>query len=626
MSDQHAKRAVSASAVTDKQSTFAGGLRRRWPVYRVFLTWFAIDLWRHFGGRMIAIAVTSVIGNTGQIAAFGVGLLYLRALESGETISVQGFAFSVDNSIHWLVGTTALAITILIFSGAIELWARRSCNWLAWTYSDICSRRLFERSSVSCDWPLEREDCPSDARSLTKLSFKECRLLGIGARLLAFGLLHLAGLPIAFIALAWLDVSLTLLVVMAAMIGIGPYYFLSMRGAMFRRRLERYGRKARQERRGLADRVLSTPGRIERDDADLVAAFDQGASYHFGEAFAEQRNVMEVSTFASQVVIGLALGLVIIIGGAEVLSGGGTWSGLLAFLLVLRFAGMKLIGAVRVLVSINRFYPDIRRYADIIKSFDSGAVTQERPDRALSAYTLIAHNAENSEVELEKDKPIGFLLPVPVTRPHLAILHRHLRLREKFASPANVQYDMMVERLWIAVRYRGQSVATLRTVLGFPSDLTTGALMGILQDYGFERQRAKKIADRLDCPVDARTRRNLDPNATFILSLISGELAEAQIIAAPATDLARSRKAWSKFAERIPPGTAMVAAASDLQALERVGVRQVLVSDGTHLLDVRTLAEVRDDSDLTRLMADAREASQRRADALNDDDDDEMAM
>lgn len=599
--------------------------RRRLPSYRVFVRWFVGDLWRNFGGRLIAIAVAAVIGNAGQVSAFGVGFLYLRHLETGQPIQVLGREVAVAGSVLWLIVATGLAIAILLVAAAIEFWARRNCNRLAWRYGDHCARRLFQLGSVSRDWPVEDENCPRDASQLAKLSFKEARMLGIAARLVSFGTLHLAGLPLSFAALAWLDPTLTLLVVGSAVVGVIPYYLLSMRGAMYRNRLERFGRPAMQERRGLAQRVLTASGRIGADDADLIGAFDTGASYRHGEAFAEQRNVMEASTFASQIVIALALGLVITVGGVQVLAGAGTWSGLLAFLVVLRFAGMKLIGTARVLVSINRFYPSVRRYSDLMRGFDGSADGPTEKEAGAHPPVLQCRDAAGNAVALDRTAPLGLLLPDAPIRPHLAVLYRSLRLA--VPAPAGglaAASERPLERFWLATEFKGESAASLRTVIGLDARMSTDALHRLLVAYGCQSVTAKRIANRLDCPVDGRTRRQLGANGTFLLSLIAGELAHPDVLVVDAAVLKELPEAASALRQRQPSGTALILAANEIPVLEQSGVSQTIVSNGSEVLDVRTLDEIAQDADLARLMEDARKASRSRQDGIMDDTDELM--
>jgi hypothetical protein len=471
-------------------------------------------------------------------------------------------------------------------------------------------------------------------------------MLGIAARLVSFGTLHLAGLPLSFAALAWLDPRLTMLVVASALVGVIPYYLLSMRGARYRNRLERFGAPAMDERRQIARRVMGAPGRIESDDTDLTGAFDRGASYRHGEAFAEQRNVMEASTFASQVVIALALGLVITVGGAQVLAGAGTWSGLLAFLVVLRFAGMKLIGTARVLVSINRFYPAVRRYSDLMRGFDEGVgagsdgvvgpsghpsdtddQAEDTGPRPTPAAELRCRDAAGTLVQLDRGAPIGLLLPEGLQRPHLAVLYRHLRLTT--AAPTGglaAAAGRPLQRFWLALAYAGQSAESLRRVYGLPAEVPDSDVQARLRAYGCDKNVAARIASRLDKPVDAAAQRQLGGGGAALLTLVAGEIARPDALVTDAGVLAQLPDAAAALAERLPVGTALIAAASELDALEAAGVRQALVCDGTYLLDIRTLAEIQDNADLARLMAEARKASQQRADTFDDVEDDELTI
>jgi hypothetical protein len=309
---------------------------------------------------------------------------------------------------------------------------------------------------------------------------------------------------------------------------------------------------------------------------------------------------------------------------------------------------MKLIGTARVLVSINRFYPVVRRYSDLMRGFDDGA--EARPVAAadgqlgdtgntggtaegggaqpVAAAELHCRDAGGTVVALDRGAPIGLLLPEGLQRPHLAVLYRHLRLTT--AAPTGglaAAAERPLQRFWLALAYAGQSAESLRTVFGLPADVPAAEVRARLRAYGCDKTVAARIAGRLDKPVDAAAQRQLGGGGgAALLALVAGEIARPDALVVDVGVLAQVPDAASALAERLPVGTALVAAASELDALEAAGVQQALVSDGTRLLDVRALTEIQDNADLARLMAEARKASQQRADTPDDVEDDELTM
>lgn len=556
------------------------------------MRWFVQDLARSNGKRFVGIAAGGLVGSTLQMAAFAVGYLYVVHLEQEKPVELLGEPIHLQGSLALFTASLAAAGVLLMGGAAIEYWAQRHCNLLAWRYWEHCSRRTFSLASKLADWP--SDEWLSSPSGMAAFTGRETKLLGTAARMIGLGAINVASLPIAIAMLLWLDARLAVLMLVIGLSASVAYYLLSMRGAMFRRRLERFGKPAMLERQDLARRALYAPGTIDESDPDFIAAFEQGASRRLGEAFAEQRIVLAGSKFATQAATAVALVAAIAVGGAQVLGGYGTWSALAAFLLVLKYASTKLIGTARVLVSVNRFYPTVRRYSEFLaRTHQQDEVTPDRWRTVREKLCIVI--LEGAAIELEH-RFYGLFLPEPPSRYHLAAVRAALR------PFAQMETERCTINPWFLTIYTGPSKASIRDVYGLPGDVDAGDLACRLQAYGVGKSRSRRIAGRLDQELAKGGSSQLRPIDAFALSAAAAALGGADVVVADAAGIPEEAEVRSTALSALAADFGHVFLASDEAfAFMRLDVSEVFLSDGRQILDHKFRNDIEQDRQVGRI-------------------------
>ncbi len=115
--------------------------------YSEVIPWLFKDIFSHFFIRLIAISLGSFIGSAGYVGAFGIGYIYIKAVQSGKMPENLTLGVLPEAPEQLLVFVIPAIGGVLIFAAILELWSRRQVNWIAWKYGDLCSTRVI--SSVS---------------------------------------------------------------------------------------------------------------------------------------------------------------------------------------------------------------------------------------------------------------------------------------------------------------------------------------------------------------------------------------------------------------------------------------------------------------------------------------------
>ena len=126
----------------------------------------------------------------------------------------------------------------------------------------------------------------------------------------------------------------------------------------------KFGPFSRRERSDLVERSIYGFGLVDRTDPQMVSAFENGATYKFGKAFAGRRNMIEAAAFINKVLIGIVFSI-IVFSQSEINKvrwiGQRFWSARNYSIIC-----GKLTDA-RSFISVNRFYPNVSEYRSFIK-------------------------------------------------------------------------------------------------------------------------------------------------------------------------------------------------------------------------------------------------------------------
>ena len=325
--------------------------------YQEVVSWLVRDAHWRFRKDFILALIFSGASLVLQFGALAVLYYYLRAAERAVPLTIAGR--SIEPSSLALLLITAVAVLILLGSGIVlNYLGRIRALFLGRSYEEFCSRRAIElinsRGQSTIGIP-ERRAIHNDSRICGRVAtILVAAVLPMLFALVATGVLFVTD-PIVTL---WL----TLLVLLAS-----PFlYWVNVRGARFTQLMERTSIPAVLMKRSL----VSSDKRSGAGEGGLVSAFRSGPLKQNLDAYVGRRRAVEESGLVTGILMSLALVLILAQQGHQILATGKGLSSLAVYLITLRLQLTNLTKTMRVLTSVNRFYPQIARHRRFLLGID----------------------------------------------------------------------------------------------------------------------------------------------------------------------------------------------------------------------------------------------------------------
>ena len=340
---------VSTSAGPRLLWNFGATLAR----YKDVAGWLLRDAYFRFRRDFIAVLMLSGASLGLQFAALGVIYYYLRAVESEAPVDIVGRTFEPQASFPLLL--MAAAAVLLLFGGGIVLGylGRVRALTLSRAYEEFCSKRAIalvnERAKPNIGIPERRA------------IHRESRVCGIVARILINAVVPALFVIVATGILLYTDPTVTLWLGLLVAMAAPLLYWVSVRGARFTQLMERTSARAALAKRTLVSKDHGTrPTAV--DDPELERAFAGGPLKKNLDAYVGRRRAVEESGLVTGLLMAAALVLILAQQGGQILVTGKGLSSLAIYLITLRIQLTNLSKTMRVLTSVNRFYPQIARH------------------------------------------------------------------------------------------------------------------------------------------------------------------------------------------------------------------------------------------------------------------------
>ena len=340
-----------------KQIAFLPKVWRQGRNYFSLVGWL---LYTAFKGRTwkLAIAVgLSLLGLAAQGAAIFVVYWYGRQMEKGGSYSVPlvHIDMNLKEQPEWLWAIVIFSTSFFILSAALLYMSRRqvlnivqehyaaTLEQLALLTNRLPDARVKLASSLFVDYGFGGIATGARRGTLivvTSASTITALVGGLGAAFFLFRI----------------DLPLTLLIIVSAGVAALLLYPLTIRGVASAKLREKAQEAFRVEFKQLVEKRLA---------AEPVTSFK--AAEGLADAYLMRRRVLTELIFAIEVGITVILGLVVYYMASQALAGREQWAIFIAYIGALRMTLNGGAQAVRALASISRYYPQIVRYALLVK-------------------------------------------------------------------------------------------------------------------------------------------------------------------------------------------------------------------------------------------------------------------
>jgi hypothetical protein len=222
------------------------------------------------------------------------------------------------------------------------------------------------------------------------------------------------------------------------------------------------------------------------------------------------------SQFVSNILFAVAIFMIFLTLGLNIITEGKGWGKLIIYLIALRYVLVNLKQLSKNITSINRFYPQIRRYFQFIQNTGTPSIDGEKLPES---YTIVVNgNPIEGSLEswnLSKGSCVGLISPVTLNRYTLAFLTDSLLWKSPDAA------RNALGSMWFTTsQYGCLPGRPLRESLGFPPGYKWQNLLNGMKGTGLEGRLKEKLPQDLEKPVSPDTWNQVDPDLKYSLVLL----------------------------------------------------------------------------------------------------------
>lgn len=320
--------------------------------------------------------MASAFGLLSQISAFAIVFYYINHIGSGELIKIDFWntelIFEPRSSLHLLVFVSSVVLLFLVISALLIFYSRSLSIRLSRLYNEHCIHSILSNLGGANvpRYTKDQIDVFND-KYFQRMLISDARICGRVLRLVLTLAFPILALIVSFSVLVYLDVFLTCIIFAAMSL------YLVIQGNI-----------SKQASHTSSVFEVHTPAASKKiiDFFNITKLTQLGFSanlnsqkdiFNFSpfkkqfDAYEARRRYVEYSRLVSGIFIAIILGLITLIMGERILANKSGWGELIIFVVALRAAMMNLQPVFNQITSINRFYPQLRRYYNFINSYPS---------------------------------------------------------------------------------------------------------------------------------------------------------------------------------------------------------------------------------------------------------------
>ncbi|MCA9366406.1 ABC transporter ATP-binding protein [Candidatus Kaiserbacteria bacterium] len=505
--------------------------------YAVFIRWLLSDsLWRE-KSLTVAVLVSSVMGVGFQIAVFGLVVIYAGHFASGESISLVGYSIDPRTSLELLAGGSLAVVLLLSFSALFIYYSQCTILRMSREYEEFCTKRVFQLLGQKGSLDFRSVSGEEGEPNLFRLVKADSRFAGRVLRMLLPLIVPGIKLIVSIVVLVYLEGRLSIIVAGLGAVLFFYQYRVSRLGAQYSIRFEQLAPAATAEYKMLVQHCKHTLGVVVTAET-AGELFSKGPVRKQLDAYVGRLRAVENSKLVSGLFTAVVIGIILLVMGGSIIREGAGWDRLLVYVVALRFAMVSLQTVFSTITSINRFYPQVRRYFAFVRSM-AGQNRERYP--VANSYTLELGNNGVGEFldgsvhqfEIKRGVCMAMVTPLDLNRYTLA------GLCESLLSPDEPAVLGALYAASFASFNYSCPINPLRQALGLSSQATWEDLRGCFLNDEWWRLAREQLPKSLDKPIKVNQWKQVEPKLKFILSLISMRLNECSWVFIQAEGLRR---------------------------------------------------------------------------------------
>lgn len=495
--------------------------------YGTLLKWFLVDSFWRFKWLTFGILITGFFGISSQVAAIGQVLYYAKVLQRGTDIEIWHWTFKVRESLLFLVLDVFAVLFWLSFSALLIYWSRAWIVKIGVKYDAFCSQRIISLfgSKFHFDKIADSKDSISN-ETLLRSATVDPRFCNRIIRICGGGIISSITCLVALVPLFYLNPFCTAIILALLLISLLCLYKVNTSGAKHSVDFEKHARGGRIEKADILKQLSGTTIQSASGDSPLVESFQSGSIKKDLQSYWGRLIAIEYSTLVNNILLAVGMPLVFLYLGTQAIRKAGGWEGIAAYLVALRYFLVNLKQTSRMVTSVNRFYPQLRRYYLVMKALSFTEAKSVLPD----SYKIMCSgndcmNNTLPAIKLKKGDRLGLITTDSLSRYTLS------KTIDTFFSAYPGLVENVLSSAWFAASQWGYVSAPLRKCMGLPPDYHFEEIRENLECMELWTTTSRHLNDaNLDKTWTPKQWGKLGEDAKYALSLIAGMNSDSQWI------------------------------------------------------------------------------------------------
>ncbi|AQT69607.1 hypothetical protein STSP2_02801 [Anaerohalosphaera lusitana] len=482
--------------------------------YAQIAGWIAKDGLLKYKVRAAATVVAGTMSGMLQAAALGQAVYYAKLLERGNTVAFFGFYFDPRKSLVLItIASIGVLITLLV-SSLLQFFSRYQAIRINTIYEEFCVKRGIKTAANFQVLHSTNVSCPPDEKIVRRICHSDCRLAGRALRLLLWAVGPFTQLVIFVSILFYLDQIATIFAGLAALATGYFLYRINQSATADSRIYEDSGPGAATEKAQLIHQACSITqfGHVPSWYEDV---YSNGQIDVNRKAYEARLSVTERSRLVVGILSAIIIGVAIVYFGGKSIVAGTSWGALLAYIYMLKRSTQLTEQIAITITSVNRFYPQIKRYYEFITHSNTPPSSKqclsgpdEVPTGKLGSEAVAG---TESEYILKAGRPIALLSPYQINRYSLAHTIESL-LSESYIT------SVLPSTCFISKNYSIPPF-TLRNFLYLSDDVTRTELSDQLAAAGLKPESLQTLPQNIDSVIYPDQWQNLDPTLRYAIAM-----------------------------------------------------------------------------------------------------------
>lgn len=542
------------------------------------------SIWR-FKKDSYIILLTGFFGASFQLWTIALAIYYARALEKGKIINLFGYEFQTRTSIILIFLLGMGVLFSLLLSAGLIYFSRIKTIALMRRYEEFCIKRiLFLFDSCTKIW-VPPDQGFGNNRTIFRLVRTDSRNNGrvLGALFVVFSTIITLLMSVSI--LSYINIYLTCL--MFVFFGISSFfqYRINIAGIRNSTLMENYTRDAMLEYNQIVNRQKCISIPLSWDELWFERKiFSAGKIKQYIEAYIGRLKAVENSQFISNVLFAITIFVLLLALGIRIIIKGDNWSNLIVFLIALRVVLVNLKQISKQITSINRFYPQVKRYFQFIKHTETPAKNEYLHP---ACYTVIANNPIEDSLkswQLCGGNRLGLLSSIQLNRYTLAFIVNcllgHSKHEEKNALGS----------IWFMTSNYGNIFGSLREFLQIPPHYSWHNLREELEGTDLWVRLEEQLPHDLEKPVSREKWNQIEPDLKAALALLNAIHSNKRWVIIEENALQfLSDITLRHFMNRLSDRIVVVVFYHNTKIPERYGMDVIAVLSGSNIIGLGTI-------------------------------------